>query len=196
MSKLANFLQRLPKDAPPHLAVDVTTAFGVIDNFSRKVAEIKSNGDLSTEGHRKEIRKLYDGSFSAHMQQLLTKNAENLAKLRETRAGYTVPAPEPGDLAGELRRGEIRAWLRSLPTGERVSAAMSDDAEIRRAVIHAPAPLSGVPADVKQHVYNAELQHVHGERLAAMEKAETAYLAAEAALQLASDDLARMAGAK
>ncbi len=69
---------------------------------------------------------------------------ENMERIRSTMA----PKPlDKADLAGALKRQEIRGWLRSLSDSKRVSMLMGPDKinpDIAAAIIEQPAELSGV----------------------------------------------------
>ena len=157
------FAERIPEDS--EFRVMAESAFGAVDAFRRKVGDVRSNRKLSAEGQLDEIRKLAkDGPlvFFAALRKQVVEERESLAKRREH---FEIPEHDRKDVVGAMDRAEIRAWLRTLPIGERIKHAASDPT-IAQAVVHSPPVLSGLNDDGHQRAKAFLLEHLHGPELA------------------------------
>jgi hypothetical protein len=104
------------------------------------------------------------------------------------RAALATRRPDKSDLFAEMQRQEVRTWLRSLPEGERMSVALSSkDPSVRDAILMAPAAMSGLQADVRDHVLTAVLEEAHGPRLRALDETQQAYELLDAAVKTAEN---------
>jgi hypothetical protein len=117
--------------APPGLATDAANAHGALALtavFERRVAVQKIHGDgRYSDAHKAkltvepELAAFRDLAVANHEVSRIEKGlAESIAQLN------AVPQLEPGDAAGATCDVERRAYLRSLPSKERVQAIRAD----------------------------------------------------------------------
>src|SRR5206468_10929887 len=101
---------------------------------------------LTTFGKAQAIAELRNSGFNGHfnsLQQPIKVGLEN-ARLERSRLG--LPPPDKTDAVGELRRAELRTYVRGLPLHERMALAQNDP-EVRAAVLHASPLLTGLPPE-------------------------------------------------
>ena len=67
--------------------------------------------------------------------------------------------------------------------------ARTTDREIVKAILHAPAELTGLPREVHAAIVDKEIEVLHGARLAQLKTLETAYEETDAALQVAANNM-------
>jgi hypothetical protein len=158
---IADFLSRLPADSVHRNTVEI--AGGTVDAFRKKVQEIKSNRNYSVEGHRNQIKTAAENPLKFYAE-LKKQAASDRAKLDARREDFRLRPLSRDDVVGALDRQEIRAWLRSVPAGERQRHALTDPT-IAAAVASAPAALSGLDAEIHTRVINAELERQFGPEL-------------------------------
>jgi hypothetical protein len=105
------------------------------------------------------------------------------------RANIKLPPIDKSDAVGELRRQEVRTYLRSLPIEDRVKTLdmLGDDATV--AVIDAAPALSGLLADHHQFVKTRYLEKQFGSQIKELEMIEEDHAAVEAAAQIVRRDL-------
>jgi hypothetical protein len=120
---------------------------------------------------------------------------ETLAKIRERAtetiengnkamtSAFTVPAEEPHDIA---LLQEVRTWIRTMPEHERTTKVMElarkGDRTALRAVLTAPAYLTGIDHDLLSQVRDVVAQADHPERFAKVQAVKAASIYAERAL--------------
>jgi hypothetical protein len=104
--------------------------------------------------------------------------------VRELTEQFTKPAAEPHDLA---LLQEIRTWLRSLPEAERLSRAQKlaadGDKTALRALLTAPAYLTGVDENLLAQVRDEAAKRADPRRYAKLEAMRRASLAADRAVE-------------
>ena len=79
-----------------------------------------------------------------HKAARVAANARN--EVAKRRAGLTLKAPDPANLAAELGRQELRTYLRGLSQADRdaITRAENLDPKLAEAILSAPIALSGV----------------------------------------------------
>ena len=133
---------------------------------------------------------------------MLVRNFEELSRpvrlakadAAAKRASFTLPPTDKTDMAGELRRQEMRAYVRSLPLEDRMNAVEKLDDTAILAILDAPAMLSGLPEDRHAHIKNAYLEHQFGKQLRELESVDEDNTALEAAAVMVRRDLQMGAG--
>lgn len=184
----------LQRGGTSEMADKVDLAFKIVDSFQAKVKTIKADPTLSPAGVAKAVAEARKGGLGEHLAQIRDEIAAAVENTKAARARLVPEAPNSGDLIGEMRRGEIRAWLRGLTLSERVKHAVSStDPEIVAAIVHAPSEISGLPAQVHGAVVDKVVQEIHGERLARLSALQAGYEEASAALAVADGELDRAA---
>lgn len=159
------------------LVRSMTKIVAAAEAFDAAAKDLRTDPNWSETGRRNQLSKLYQ-AHAAHIQH--AEGAIETAKshINTRRAAMMEPKRDPSDTVGELRRQELRAFIRSLPPGERMKAAF-DDPAIADAVADAHPALSGLTTEqvehARQRVFDA---HPEAADLAAIEEAIVAVDAA------------------
>lgn len=191
-TRVVSFLNRLPSGATCPRS-DIETVFGIVAGFREKAAKIGADTTLSAEGKRLAREKALKDGAAAHMQQLRDRNAGALQALRTKRESLAPTKPSDETAIGEMRRAELRTYMRSLPPGERVQFALqSDDHMIVDAVLFAPAALSGLDEQVKGRLRERVISERFGAQLRNIEADEETLSNVGAAITIAEADLQRI----
>lgn len=137
------------------------TAWGEIhDTHQRRMKDL-----TATEfGRLKSSADFAKGKMTALGNAVTEAAARARAEADRIRAKMDAEL-RPRDPAQTLLDGELRAYLRSLPTERVIGAARSDPALLRAAVT-APAALSGIQADVHKTLQSEHLAAVMPEDVA------------------------------
>jgi len=191
--KLQTFLSSLRAKGKPHekLEEKVKAAFHIADTFAGGVADIVKNRGLNDQGRRDATRKLLSNGYVNWLAKLnddLKPPRQHVAKLR---AEIVPKVADPTDVVAEMQRSEIRAYVRGLPLAERTALAFSPDLDpiIARAIMTAPAMLSGLPDDRHAHLVRVHLEKHHAAELAEIEHIENQIEVVDAAIQTARNDI-------
>jgi hypothetical protein len=192
---MSNKADQLISRLSPRLGADihneVRLAFGIVNTVRESVARIVADKRFSAEGHKDQIRQALAKGPLAHLDQIRSKIAGPIEALKAERAKFVID-PDRADTFAEMQRQEARAWLRQLPDGERLRVALeSTETVIKEAIAMAPAQLSGLPADVKQTVFDGLLTERYGVKLENNTHLLEAYGEALIAVEEAGHDLRR-----
>jgi len=113
--------------------------------------------------------------------------AEQREALRPTPADKT-------DIAGALRRQELRAWLRGLSADERAVALKEPNAEIVQAVVEMPAAVSGTNEAYYSRMLAAAIENGNPGAMEELAKLESALETAKQAVGVAAVHVRDTAG--
>lgn len=180
------FAERIPEDNALRTLAD--SAFSAVDGFRRKVAEIKGNRKLSSEGHLDAIRAAAEAGPRAYFAALRKQLDDERKSLAKRQAHFHLPVPDRDDVVLALDRQEIRAWLRTLPIGERIKHAASDPT-VAAAVVNAPPALAGLNEDGHERAKAFLMEHMHGPELAQLRGESDAVETAGKAIDIAENQL-------
>jgi hypothetical protein len=181
--------------------------------FSRLKAiydEVQSapDGLYSKRAALKESGRYTDAGISEMLRQTATEStvpairkaaAEKLRKYRrdiDTRRANLKPFDhDPKDIVGEMRRQEIRQWLRGLPAGERSTAVRrASDPAIIEAAISAPIELTGLEKSTRDDMERQLVELRHGDEIVVLDELEAAVETVERAVDGARDDVRETLG--
>ena len=103
------------------------TAWDALSKVSAKRKELEEQGHLSAKGLQERQREL----LANEVIPALRRSAHGVGRAREqlavTRQTLTVQKPDPTDLAGALRRWELREWLRGLNDASKALTHLLDE---------------------------------------------------------------------
>jgi hypothetical protein len=190
--------EQLVSRLSPRLGADihneVRLAFGIAGTVRENVARIIADKRYSPEGHKDQIKQMLGKGPLSHLDQIRTKLTKPMEALKAERATFVIEADRT-DTFAEMQRQEARAWLRSLNDSERLRIALeSKETVIREAIAMAPAALSGLPADIKQTVFDGLLTERYGVKLENNSHLLEAYEEALVAVEEAGHDIRREVG--
>ncbi|ACA21203.1 hypothetical protein M446_6970 (plasmid) [Methylobacterium sp. 4-46] len=142
-------------------AAEISAAFGRIGERTRR------DPHLTEAGKRDKITTVATRDTLGPLRRTQREVAEVKAQVAAKRAACVVRRGT--DPVEEMRRQEVRAFLRSLPDpGKRIGAAMQDP-EIARAVVEASPMLSGMDAANYQRIHDEVVKAEHGDVLAELD---------------------------
>jgi hypothetical protein len=193
MSKAETLIARLSPRLGAAVLDEVRTAFGISATVAEKAAAIRSDKRYSADGHAIAVKQMLGQGPLAHHAQIVAKLKKPIESLQAERSTFVIEADRTDSVA-EMLRAECRALLRSMPEAERIRVALeTTESLIREAVAMAPPQLSGLPADIKQSVFDGLLTERYGEKLANNAHLLEAYEAALIAVEEAGNDIRRSA---
>ena len=170
----------------------VRNIFGLASRLNAERAKLKADASLSDIG-REEKAAAFAKSLVKTLSELTRPARRAKADVAAKRAAFKLPEIDKTDLVGELRRAEIRGFLRPLSLDERTRAAATDD-EIAEAVLNASPMLSGLPIDRYERIKNAYLEKKFGPQIQALEAADEEHEAVEAAATMTRRELLNASG--
>jgi hypothetical protein len=178
----------------PHKA-ELKRALEASEKFSDRAAAIKSNKDLSDAGRAKETKAQLRAALR-DIRDAASPVTEMKAKLAAIQEGIKRPSFDKTDIAGALARQEIRAAIRAMPLGDRAALLTGDGADPRYvdAVLEQPPLLSGTPPELFEKILSQRLESVFSAEIAQGEDLDNQIAEAEAALQIARQDVQRASG--
>ncbi|AWN47152.1 hypothetical protein DK419_13195 [Methylobacterium terrae] len=195
-------LNRIRQDQPytDSLKRLIETTGDMSAQFHAMATKLGRNPDLTPVGQRAELSKYLKGDFAPRFAAVTRplRKAQGYAKAQ--RAGFKPPPIDRTDPIGEMRRQEMRSYLRSLPPGERTAAAyaLAEDPEGASAIIDAPALLSGIlphqQNEIRERHEAAEIERKHGPALAALEAQEEDYEWASALATVVRNEMQEASG--
>lgn len=165
----SNLMARLAKGRPysENLHNAAEGLINLTDGFAVKAAEIRNDRKLSREGQDLALAELARKAIPDLAK--LTRGARKaIAFAQGEIAGLSSPKPDPTDLRAEMRRAEIRTYLRSLPEAKRFQAAlaMAKVPDQALAILDAPSDMSGLSETLAEQVRDTFLEATHGAKLA------------------------------
>jgi hypothetical protein len=184
-------------DAVPAGYDDIRLTVGNVlaasDQFAAHKAELKASGKFTDAGVAERLAEDLRKTFAAR----LTNGRKPLKALREKldtlRSGVRPKPVDPGDAVGELKRQELRTFLRGAKPGERMKHALSNQ-RIAEAVLDAEPELSGLTPHDYATVREVHLKALFGPQLAEIEGVERALEAVTAAVEIADGEMKRTFG--
>jgi hypothetical protein len=193
MNLIEQLESRLPRTASDNSRHNLRSAVMIAQGHAKRASEIRSDAHLSDEGKREKLAELKAAtSTNGHLVQIRTQAQKKLDDIRAERDSFKAAAlKRPVDPLAEMRAAEIRTMLRGLPDSERLRLALGDDPEIRDAVALAPAVLSGVPATIHEQLVDRIVSARFQTRSAELASIEDEAEAVAAAVQVATDMIAR-----
>ncbi len=165
-------------------------ALDTAETFQGDVEFLSLNKDLSPQGRQKAMQ----AKLRAAIRDLRDARApinEMQKKLDAKRAAVAMPAFDPNDLVGFLRRQELRATLRSMDAGQR-AVLLAGNPAFADAMLEQPPALSGLlPNETKlvDDTKKARLAGLFAPQLAEIEELKGTIKDANMVIDLAQVDL-------
>jgi hypothetical protein len=187
-------LNRLDRHAAHPATAELRKAaencFTVAQNFANYCDELAQDRFLTADGKRAKLAE----ARTKYEREMETARApiDSAAKGVERLRGQIKLAPiDRTDAVAEMRRAELRTYMRSLSEPARMGALLAPqpDPQILDAVLDAPAALSGVSAEHYALAKTAREKQLHGAKLDAVEALQEIIGEANAAAAVARNDL-------
>jgi hypothetical protein len=154
--------------ANPHaapLAKAAEKCLAIADLFAEQGKAIGLDANLSERG-RAAALEIAVKSAARDLREARRPIADAQERLSEMRSRVKPTSFDKSDVASQLRHQEIRTYLRSLNTKEKVATVLEGDADILDAVLAAPAALSSMPPEIYASAKAAREQQLNGPLLA------------------------------
>ncbi len=167
----------------------------VSGEFEEKRSKISQDKHLSDVGRRAKVAEL----AKATVKDVLEASKMHRSVLAQVAGGRAELKPKPvasADARGELRRSEIRAYVRGLKPDQRIGAALelAADDEALGALLDASPMLSGLSAEQADHLRKEYTTRHHGPRTAELDGWESDAQVVAAGTEVVLSDLKRLSG--
>jgi len=154
---------------------------------------IQSDRNLTDVGKRDALAKSCAKHAAAlKCARLAVEGAER--GIAEQKEALRPKPADKTDIAGALRRQELRAWLRGLSVDERAAALKEPNTEIVQAVVEMPAPVSGTNQAYYERMVAAAIENGNPGALDELEKLQSALATAKQAVGVAAEHVRDGAG--
>ena len=180
---------------------EIAAVSGMLTSQSQK---FEGDRNLTTVGRQTALAGLVKERLSREYARVSRPVRVGLKGVAAQREGLSLPKVDRTDTVGELRRQELRAYLRSLPTSERFKRAeeLAADPNHAVALFDAPAFVSGMDdeslkmpkANVYDRLQTKVVRSLHGERLTALDEMESDLHEAEAMARVVRSELQKVSG--
>ncbi|MEI9422215.1 hypothetical protein O7A70_13680 [Mesorhizobium sp. Cs1299R1N1] len=162
----------------------------VADRFGKRAASIKTDPSFTDIGRSKTLRDEAAKSYLPGLKAAFAPIAKALADAKTARAAISIPAPDPSNIAAAMERQEIRAMVKAMKPGERMSFLMGTvDERIADAALSAPGCLSGLSDEMFGQLRDLVVERRFGVQVAEIREAEETAEAAQAAMLVAQNDI-------
>jgi hypothetical protein len=159
---------------------------GMIDSAKKQAAD---DPNLTATGRAAYVAKVAVDNVKPLLE--VTKAARKMVRFNADRKAYLKPATPPrDDIVGELKRAELRAFIRSQDLKDRFVLA----AEHPDAVLDAPAALSGLPQDRYEAIKQDFIRSKFGVEIAEIETLDDDLAVVRAAHDIVINEFRKNAG--
>jgi hypothetical protein len=190
----ANILDRIDRHAAHPSTAALRKAaeacFTIAEKFAKHRDSLERDGFLTPAGKRAKLTEALTKQFARDMRDARAP-IEAAAKDIELLRGNIKPVQvDRTDVVAAMERAEIRAFIRSLPSADKIAALLNHaDPKILDAVLDAPAALSGVPEQHYAAAKEAREEQLFGPQLKEIEALQAVVDEASAAATIARGDL-------
>lgn len=175
----------------------VDKIFDLADRFHVRRSEIEADQKLSTVGRRAALSQIVRSELMPDLAKATRPIRKALGYAASQRAALEDPVRvDPTDAVGEMRRQEIRTFMRGLQPHERMSTAQQlirDDAGAA-AILDAPPALSGLTEHFYGELRTQVADRVNGPKLTEISGVEQDYQQGQAASDMLMNDLVAASG--
>lgn len=175
----------------------IQQVFEIDDRFRKRADAIERDTALSSMGRKAALAQAVRTELMPDLAQA-TRSVRKARKFNESRRSILEEplAVDPKDHVGELRRQEIRSYLRGLSETERMSAAnqlIRDDAGAA-AILDASPVLSGLTEPFYGELRKSVAERINGPALQDLAAVEADFQQGEAAAGIVLSDLVKASG--
>ena len=167
-----------------------------LDAVDRIEARTRSNiasGKFTPEGVKDDALKFAISDLVPSLHKARTTIKKAKAEVADRKSKLRVERPDKSDVAGAMRRTEIRNFLRAMKGNDQKNyfARYGDNlpAEVAMAILEMPPELSGVPKTRHDLLTDRALTAQHGPEIAEITEMEEAIAAAESAVETGRDEV-------
>lgn len=169
---------------------------GASEGLKARRDALKQTGKYTDAGIADKLKAVARGET---IPAIRTAAAESVRKYRleiESRRAAMKPFEhDPKDIVSEMRRQEVRAWLRTLKPEERTKAVRgASDPLIKEAALSVPAEVSGLLPSTRDDLTRELIEARYGDEIAALNELDEAVSTVERAVDGARDDVREALG--
>ena len=191
----ANILDRIDRYATHPSTAALRKAaencFTIAENFAKHRDFLERDGFFTPEGKRAKLTEALTKQFARDMRDARAPIEAAAKEIERLRGNIKPVAVDRTDVVAAMERAEIRAFIRSLPSAEKIATLLNQpDPKILDAVLDAPAALSGVPEQHYAAAKEAREEQLFGPQLKEIEALQAVVDEANAAATIARTDLA------
>jgi hypothetical protein len=191
-------LKRLEKfaehPAMPKLLQAATNCLSVAEKFAAQREQLERDGHLSEIGRRAKLTEATK-AYARDLRDARAPIAEAAKQIENLRGTIKPVQIDRSDIVSALERAEVRAFIRGLRIPEQITALLKqNDPKILDAVLEMPAALSGVAPEHYAAAKAAREEQLHGPVLKQVSELQTVVDEADAAAQIARNDLVTASG--
>ncbi len=159
--------------------------------ISERRKELEATKRYSENGVREILKQLATEEIIPGIRSAAAQKVRKIRKeVDDRRAAMKPYSHDPQDLVGELRRQEVRAWLRTMTPEERTKAVRNaSDPFIVEAAISVPVELTGLLPSTHVDLAKELVEQRYGPEVEALNEFEKALQTVERAVDGARDDV-------
>ena len=158
---------------------------------------LAADSNFSDTGRRNELAKIIRETMVADLSELTRSYRIAKGGNAGRRAALKLPDIDKTDQVSELRRQEMRSFIRSHPEAKRPGVCaelMAENPEAAAAVLSAPGALTGLPRQYLDDLRRQELRRHHGKAIDTLDEEMADIEQAGAAVEMAFAELQRASG--
>ncbi|PSH68541.1 hypothetical protein CU102_12310 [Phyllobacterium brassicacearum] len=166
------------------------------ESLKAKQAQLKQAGKYTPAGISDKLRQV---ARAETIPGIRTAAAEQVRKYRREidsrRAAMKPFDSDPKDIVSEMRRQEVRAWLRTMKPDERTKAVRgASDPLIKEAALSVPVELTGLLQSTRDDLARELIEARYGDEIEALNELDEAVKTVERAVDGARDDVREALG--
>jgi hypothetical protein len=173
-------------------------ALAAIDKFDEHRSTAGASGRFTEAGLMQDAQQFALRELTPILHRGRQHVAAAKREIAEKRSKLTLQPIDRTDLVGEMRRAEMRAFLRSMPDDQRRSYVAANlehlDPEMALAIVSAPPELSGVLGSDRAVLVDRALAAQHGDAIKEVIELERAADIASFAVEAVRTEIARDVG--
>ncbi|ANL55081.1 hypothetical protein AMC82_CH03923 [Rhizobium phaseoli] len=157
---------------------------------------LKKTGEFTPAGITGKLKQVVRAETIPTIRTAAAEQVRRFRKEVDSRRAAMKPFDhDPKDIVSEMRRQEVRAWLRTLKPDERTKAVRSaSDPLIKEAALSVPVELTGLLPSTRDGLTRELIEARYGDEIAALNELDAAVSTVERAVDGARDDVRESLG--
>lgn len=164
-----------------------------VDRIEARTRGNAASGKFTAEGVKDDALKFAISDLVPSLHKARTTIRKAKGEVAERKSKLSVERPDKSDVAGAMRRAEIRNFLRAMKGNDQKNyfARYGDNLpnEVAMAILEMPPELSGVPKSRHDLLTERALANRHGPEIAEIAELGEAIAAAESAVETGRDEV-------
>lgn len=158
-----------------------------IPHLEEAAKTLKAPGDLSAKGLTDRLKEKAAKDVAPTIARARHAVQQARSEAKAMRESFRIAAPDPSDLAGAIRRMELRTWMRTLGPMEAFALLVNEETprDMLVAAFEMPAQVSGLTKEQLADLEQAYIARTYAKELEAVEELEEAAQVAQNGLEMA-----------